>query len=246
MKKTNLALRVDGYTARLKADAFDDVFLAMAGDVSRVRALFEVGYRNQGVGNGVLDVKLNGGTRLERGDIGKGVGFEFGAEIAYANPASGLSVSADVNAILLHTAQKYRHLDAGLRFLLDPGAKKRGLQLRLEPRIGGSATPATPLWDGTLVDGSTSPDQQLGTSGLGQLQTALGLSYGFAARQSLLTPFTEMRLDDRGAPIDLMLGMRFSRANHPINITLYTQKVFRSSDIWAATTPGVHLKLIWK
>ena len=246
LKKTNLALRVDGYTARLKADAFDDVFLAMAGDVSRVRALFEVGYRNQGVGNGVLDVKLNGGTRLERGDIGKGVGFEFGAEIAYANPASGLSVSADVNAILLHTAQKYRHLDAGLRFLLDPGIKKRGLQFRLEPRIGGSATPATPLWDGTLVDGSTSSDQQLGTSGLGQLQTALGLSYGFAARQSLLTPFTEMRLDDRGAPIDLMLGMRFSRANHPINITLYTQKVFRSSDIWAATTPGVHLKLIWK
>ena len=259
LKKTNLALRVDGYTARLKADAFEDVFLAMAGDVSRVRGLLEVGYRSQGVGNGVLDAKLNGGARLETGDIGKGVGFEFGVEITYANPASGLSVSADVNAILLHTAQKYRHLDAGVRFLLDPGAKKRGLQFRLEPRIG-SATPVAPLWDGALVDGSASSDQRLGTSGLGQLQTALGLSYGFAARQSLLTPFTEMRLDDRGAPIDLMLGVRLSRANHPINITLYTQKVFRNgatgsafgggaglgSNIGVGTTPGVHLKLNWR
>ena len=259
LKKTNLALRIDGYTARLKADAFEDVFLAMAGDVSRVRGLLEVGYRSQGVGNGVLDAKLNGGARLETGDIGKGVGLEFGVEITYANPASGLSVSADVNAILLHTAQKYRHLDAGLRFLLDPGAKKRGLQFRLEPRIGGGAS-AAPLWDGALVDGSASPVQQLGTSGLGQLQTALGLSYGFAARQSLLTPFTEMRLDDRGAPIDLMLGVRLSRANHPINITLYTQKVFRNgatgsafgggaglgSNIGVGTTPGVHLKLNWR
>ena len=238
LKKTNLALRVDGYTARLKADAFEDVFLAMAGDVSRVRALFEVGYRSQGVGNGVLDAKLNGGARLETGDIGKGVGLEFGVEITYANPASGLSVSADVNTILLHTAQKYRHLDAGLRILLDPGTKKRGLQFRLEPRIGGTAS-AAPLWDGALVDGSASPVQPLGTSGLGQLQTALGLSYGFAARQSLLTPFTEMRLDDRGAPIDLMLGVRLSRANRPINITLYTQKA-------PGTTPGVHLKLNWR
>ena len=103
-----------------------------------------------------------------------------------------------------------------------------------------------------LVDGNASPDQQLGTSGLGQLQTALGLSYGFAARQSLLTPFTEMRLDDRGAPIDLMLGVRFSRANRPINITLYTQKVFRNGESGSALggggpqVPGVHLKLNWR
>ena len=238
LQKTNLALRLDGYTARLKAEAREDVFLAMTGDVSRVRALLEVGYRRQGAEKGVLDAKLNGGARLERGDIGKGVGLEFGAEITYANPASGLSLSADINAILLHTAQKYRHLDAGLRFLLGPGIKKRGLQLRLEPRIGGGATPVAPLWDGAPVGGSDSPAGQLGISGLGQLQTALGLSYGFAARQSLLTPFTEMRLDDRGAPIDLMLGMRFSRANLPINITLYTQK--------ALGTTGVHLRLNWR
>ena len=242
LKKTNLALRLDGYTARLKAEAREDVFLAMAGDVSRVRGLLEVGYRRQGAEKGVLDAKLNGGARLETGDIGKGVGLEFGAEITYANPASGLSVSADINAILLHTAQKYRHLDAGLRFLLGPGIKKRGLQFRLEPRIGGT-TSAAPLWDGTLVDGGDSPAGQLGTSGLGQLQTALGLSYGFAARQSLLTPFTEMRLDDRGAPIDLMLGMRFSRANLPINITLYTQKTLGTIP---GTAPGVHLKLNWR
>ena len=238
LQKTNLALRLDGYTARLKAEAREDVFLAMTGDVSRVRGLLEVGYRRQGAEKGVLDAKLNGGARLERGDIGKGVGLEFGAEITYANPASGLSVSADINAILLHTAQKYRHLDAGLRFLLGPGIKKRGLQLRLEPRIGGGATPVAPLWDGAPVGGSDSPAGQLGTSGLGQLQTALGLSYSFAARQSLLTPFTEMRLDDRGAPIDLMLGMRFSRADLPINITLYTQK--------ALGTTGVHLRLNWR
>ena len=242
LKKTNLALRVDGYTARLKAEAREDIFLAMAGDVSRVRALLEVGRDWEGAYY-TLTSKLNGGARLERGDIGKGIGFEFGVEIDYVNPACGFSLSADINAILLHTAQKYRHLDAGVRFLLDPGAKKRGLQLRLEPRIGGSATPVVPLWDGTLVDGSASSDQQLGTSGLGQLQTALGLSYGFAARQSLLTPFTEMRLDDRGAPIDLMLGMRFSRANLPINITLYTQKVLGTAP---GATPGVHLKLNWR
>ena len=252
LQKTNLALKVDGYTARLKADAKEDVFLAMAGDVSRVRALLEIEHAWQGAYYS-LTSKLNGGARLETGDIGKGIGFEFGVEIAYVNPACGFSVSADINTILLHTAQRYRHLDAGLRLLLDPGTKKRGLQFRLEPRIGGT-TSAAPLWDGALVDGSALPVQQLGTSGLGQLQTALGLSYGFAARQSLLTPFTEMRLDDRGAPIDFMLGMRFSRANLPINITLYAQKVFRSgaagtslgSDIGAATTPGVHLKLIWK
>ena len=242
LQKTNLALRLDGYTARLKAEAREDIFLAMAGDVSRVRALLEVGYRRQGAEKGVFDAKLNGGARLERGDIGKGVGLEFGAEITYANPASGFSLSADINTILLHTAQKYRHLDAGLRFLLGPGIKKRGLQFRLEPRIGGT-TSAAPLWDGTLVDGGDSPAGQLGTSGLGQLQTALGLSYGFAARQSLLTPFTEMRLDDRGAPIDLMLGMRFSRANLPINITLYTQKVLGATP---GATPGVHLKLNWR
>ena len=252
LQKTNLALKVDGYTARLKADAKEDVFLAMAGDVSRVRALLEIEHAWQGAYYS-LTSKLNGGARLETGDIGKGIGFEFGVEIAYVNPACGFSVSADINTILLHTAQRYRHLDAGLRLLLDPGTKKRGLQFRLEPRIGGT-TSAAPLWDGAPVDGSASPVQQLGTSGLGQLQTALGLSYGFAARQSLLTPFTEMRLDDHGAPIDFMLGMRFSRANLPINITLYAQKVFRSgaagtslgSDIGAATTPGVHLKLIWK
>ena len=250
LQKTNLALKVDGYTARLKADAKENVFLAMAGDVSRVRALLEVERDWQGAYYS-LTSKLNGGARLETGDIGKGIGFEFGAEIAYVNPACGFSLSADINTILLHTAQRYRHLDAGLRLLLDPGTKKRGLQFRLEPRIGGT-TSAAPLWDGAPVDGSASPVQQLGTSGLGQLQTALGLSYGFAARQSLLTPFTEMRLDDHGAPIDLMLGMRFSRANLPINITLYTQKVFRSSDIGATTTgttgttPGVHLRLNWR
>ena len=256
LQKTNLALKVDGYTARLKADAFEDVFLAMAGDVSRVRALLEIEHAWQGAYYS-LTSKLNGGARLETGDIGKGIGFEFGVEIAYVNPACGFSVSADINTILLHTAQRYRHLDAGLRLLLDPGTKKRGLQFRLEPRIGGT-TSAAPLWDGAPVDGSASPVQQLGTSGLGQLQTALGLSYGFAARQSLLTPFTEMRLDDHGAPIDFMLGMRFSRANLPINITLYAQKVFRSgaagtslgSDIGAATTPGttpgVHLRLNWR
>ena len=252
LKKTNLALRVDGYTARLKAEAREDIFLAMTGDVSRVRALFEVGYRSQGTNKGVLDAKLNGGARLESGDIGKGVGFELGGEFAYTHQPSGFSIGVDVSTLLRHTAQRYRHFDAGVRILLDPGTKKRGLQFRLEPRIGG-ATPASQVWDGTLVDGSGSPAGQLGTSGLGKLQTALGLSYGFAARQSLLTPFTEMRLDDRGAPANFKLGMRLSRVNLPIDIALYTQKAFRNGDTGSAlggdnvgTTASVHLKLNWR
>ncbi|MYG65107.1 MAG: hypothetical protein F4206_00040 [Gammaproteobacteria bacterium] len=171
----DLVLKADAFLVETEADPVSNEGRTTAR-ASRVRLILE-GSRAFGLGGGaVLTPGMELGLRQDGGDAETGTGVELGGRVRYANPASGLSLEASVRALVAHADSDYGEWGASAAVRLDPGARGRGLSLRLAPAWGAPGSGVDRLWGasdarglapgaGSVTDGRSATDGRSVTDG---------------------------------------------------------------------------------
>ena len=84
--------------------------------------------------------------RHDGGDAETGTGVELGGRVSYADAASGLSLEANVRALVAHEDSGYEEWGASGALRLSPGERGRGLSFSLAPTYGAPGSGVDRLW----------------------------------------------------------------------------------------------------
>ena len=141
----DLALKTDAFFVRVESEAAANS-VETGADASRVRLVLEGGRRFALGGGATLRPSLELGVRHDGGDAETGTGVEIGGGVAYADPASGLTVDARARMLAAHADADYEEWGASAAVRLDPGERGRGLSLSLVPTIGTASSATERLW----------------------------------------------------------------------------------------------------
>ena len=139
-----LALKTDALWVRTGSDATGGMAAATA-DVTRLRLVLDAS-RAFAVGAGTLTPSLELGLRHDGGDAETGAGFELGAGLGWADPASGVSVALRGRWLAAHESSGYEEWGVSGSLSVDPGDAGRGLSLTLAPTVGNAASGTGTLW----------------------------------------------------------------------------------------------------
>ena len=229
--RTDLAMRLGALGARgalltqdatggmdlvLKADAFlvttESEKAAnsaeTSADASRVRLVLEGGRRFDLSGGATFRPSLELGVRHDGGDAETGTGVELGGGVAFADPASGLSVEARARMLVAHADSDYEEWGASATARLDPGERGRGLSFSLSPTLGAASSAADRLWgahDARALAPGGGFDASRG------LQGEMGYGMALFGDRFTGTPNLGFGLSDGGAR-DWRLGWRLTPA----------------------------------
>ncbi len=186
-----IGLQADALFARMTADYEDN-----AHDENAVATRLRVGLvaerNHQSDWGGVLASSLEGGVRYDGGDGATGIGVEMAGRIRHFNPIQGLTVSASVGGLVMHTDDDFKELGASGSFRWDPGRNGRGGAVSLQPAWGtmpvGSTLSRSPTVSSFSDRGSRDPRMRLDGE----------FSYGFNAFQGKGThaPFVGFSLEE--------------------------------------------------
>ncbi len=189
-----LALKGDAFWVRMESDAVTAPgvgnLAATRADASRLRLTLE-GSRAIALGAGggaddaqgaTLTPSLEIGVRQDGGDAETGTGLELGGGIAYADPASRLSMNLRARGLVAHAESGYEEWGVSGALQLSPGASGRGLSLSLTPAFGSDTGGADRLWsarDAAALTANGNADPAA------RLETEVG--YGLAAFDGAFT-----------------------------------------------------------
>ena len=194
-----LAARADVLMMRITSEAVSageaGNLAASEAGTSRLRLIVE-GSRTFEVGDGgTLTPSLELGLRADGGDAETGMGVELGAGLAWADPATGLTVQAKARGLVAHEAEEAREWGVSGEVRLAPGASGRGLSLTLAPAWGAASSGTERLWGLRDVRGLAADD---GVEPGGRVDAEVG--YGLAAfgGRGLVTPYAGLALSDAG------------------------------------------------
>ena len=143
----SLAVKGDARFTRTSSDATSgmaaseaDVWLVRAGvEGSRRFALPGSGSGTGGEGGATLSPTFELALRLDGGDAETGFGADLGGGLAFADPASGLSLGLKGRVLLAHAAKGFREWGASGAFAWNPRpTTDRGLALTLRQSWGAS------------------------------------------------------------------------------------------------------------
>ena len=189
-----LSAIADGMLVHIHSEATTGL-RASSADVQRLRLRLDASWSLLPLLGGRLTPALLVGGRYDGGDADTGAGLLVGGRLSYALPAWGLSLTASGQALLLHEHAGFRQWGAGGSLRLDPGARGRGLALRVNPSWGVPAAGEDGL--SSLPDAAdwTDPAQLDPPARLDA-----ELSYGLDAPGGggLLTPYAGLALDSAG------------------------------------------------
>ena len=194
-----LAARADVLLMRITSKAVSDgeagnLAAAEAG-TSRLRLIVE-GSRTFALGDGgTLTPSLELGLRADGGDAETGMGVELGAGLAWADPATGLTVQAKARGLVAHEAEEVREWGVSGEVRLAPGASGRGLSLTLAPAWGVASSGTERLWGLRDVRALAANDD---VEPEGRVDAEVG--YGLAAfgGRGLMTPYAGLALSEAG------------------------------------------------
>ena len=143
-----LAVKGDARFSRISSDAVrtaDGNLEAAEADASLLRTGIEGSQRfalpgsRAGEGGASVTPSFEIGLRHDGGDAETGFGAELGGGLAFAGPASGLSLDLDVRGLVAHRASGFREWGASASFGWDPRpATDRGLALSLTRSWGAA------------------------------------------------------------------------------------------------------------
>ena len=249
-----LAVKGDARFSRTSSDAVrtaDGGLEATESDVRVVRAGIEGSRRfslaespsGSGAGGASVTPSFEIAARLDGGDAETGLGADLGAGLAFANPASGLSLDLRGRGLVAHRASDFREWGASASFGWNPRpATDRGLSVSLAQSWG--ALPASGM-DAMLTRETFAG---LAANGDGGLRTAgrLGgeIGYGIAVFGGGFTgtPNLGFGLSDGGAR-DWRVGWRLTSTvlrDAGFGINLDAMRRERAND--AAADHGVLLR----
>ena len=189
-----LAARGDARLVRMNSDAATGLS-ASESQTSRLRFILEGSHRIELAGGQTLTPSLEVGLRHDGGDAETGTGVELGGGVSYADPATGLSVTAKARGLLAHEDADYTEWGASGSVRIDPGAAGRGLSLSLSPAWGADSGNAERLWGLADARGLAGND---GFEPAGRLDAEAGWGFGAFGGRGLATPFAGLSLSDAG------------------------------------------------
>ena len=204
----DLALEADALLVETESAKAPDSAATTAG-ASRVRLALE-GSRAFEMGEGmVFTPGLEVGLRHDGGDAESGTGVEVGGRVAWANPRSGLTMEANVRALIAHEDSAYEEWGASGSVRLNPGAKGRGLSLTVAPAWGMASSRVERLWSapdarGLAPNGVFEPESRLDTE----------LGYGLGVFGSAFTATPYAGLGSSASGRDWRLGYRLVSTRH--------------------------------
>ena len=204
----DLVLKADAFLVQTESEAVSGEGGTKA-DASRVRLILE-GSRAFKTDNGVLTPGLELGLRHDGGDAETGTGIELGGRISYVNPDTGLSLEANVRALMAHEDSNYEEWGASGALRLVPGARGRGLSFSLTPTYGAPGSGVEQLWSardaGGLAQGGNTFDPE------SRVEGEIGYRVGVLGDRFTGTPNIGFGLSDGGSR-EYRLGWRLARAN---------------------------------
>ena len=222
----SLAIEADALATRTTSERTTGLASADAG-TSRLRPGLK-GSRSFDTGDGAtLTPSLEVGIRHDGGDAETGTGVDLGGGVAYADPASGLSLDLHARTLVAHEASGFREWGASgsLGYDSDPSSE-RGLALSLTSGVGAQAQGgADALLGRTTLEGLAATEDVPG----GRLDATLG--YGLAAFGDRFTgtPWAGLGLTESGRA--WRLGWRLTPAgDHAPDLGLSVEAVRSEAD----------------
>ena len=179
----DLAARTDALLVRTSSEGTSEMAETEA-DVSRLRLVLE-GSRPFAFASGSsLTPSVEVGVRRDGGDAERGVGFEVGGAMRYANPSIGLTVEITARRLMAHEQSGYSEWGAGGSLQFAPGGADRGFSAKLGSSVGTVASGVEGLWamgDARgLAEGAQAP---------GRVDAEAGYAMGAFGGSGVITPY---------------------------------------------------------
>ena len=179
----DLAARTDALLVRTSSEGTSEMAETEA-DVSRLRLVLE-GSRPLAFASGAsLTPSVEVGVRRDGGDAERGVGFEVGGGMRYANPSIGLTVEITARRLMAHQQSGYSEWGAGGSVQFAPGGAERGFSARLGSSMGTTASGVEGLWAMGDTRGLTG-----GAQAPGRLDAEAGYAMGAFGGSGVITPY---------------------------------------------------------
>ena len=173
-----------------------DGLAATSTETSRLRLVLEGSQRFALEDGRTLTPSLDVGLRHDGGDAETGAGVAIGGGLSYSDPASGLTLGANVRGLVAHEDAAYAEWGASGSVRLDPGAAGQGLSLTLAPAWGAASGGSGRLW---AIDdaGGFAANDGFDPAGRLEAETAYGLT-AFGGHGAM-TPFAGLALSEAGS-----------------------------------------------
>ena len=181
-------MKADAMAVRTTSDATTGLGSAEA-DASRVRAGLEGTWRGLALGGGALAPGFEIAARHDGGDAETGFGVDLGGNLAWSDPASGLSAELRGRGLLTHEAKGFRERGLSGALAWAPGEAGKGPSVRLTQTLGAQRG-ADALLGRRHLGGLAANDRDDGR------RLALRAGYGFTVRGYAVTPELGLALAD--------------------------------------------------
>ena len=179
----DLAARTDALLVRTSSEGTSRMAETEA-DVSRLRLVLE-GSRPLVFASGTsLTPSVEVGVRRDGGDAERGMGFEVGGAMRYANPSLGLTVEITARRLMAHERSGYSEWGAGGSLQFAPGGAERGFSAKLGSSVGTATSGVEGLWamgdTRGLAGGAQAP---------GRVDAEAGYAMGAFGGSGVITPY---------------------------------------------------------
>ena len=179
----DISARTDALLVRASSEGTSRMAETEA-DVSRLRLVLE-GSRPFASASGTsLTPSVEVGVRRDGGDAERGVGFEMGGGMRYANPSLGLTVEITARRLMAHEQDGYSEWGAGGSVQFAPGGAERGFSAKLGSSVGTTASGVEGLWAMGDTRGLAGGDQAPG-----RLDAEAGYAMGAFGGSGVITPY---------------------------------------------------------
>ena len=217
-----LAIKGDARLTRISSEAVqtaDGNLGAAEANVTQVRAGIEGSQRftlsgsQSGEGGSSVTPSFEIGLRLDGGDAETGFGADLGGGLAYADPASGLSLDLNWRGLVAHQESDFREWGASASFGWDPSpATDRGMSLSLTRSWGAAPSGGMDaLLARETLAGLAAHDNGGGFRTVGRLGGEIGYGIALLGGGVTGTPNLGFGLSDGGAQ-DWRVGWRLTSA----------------------------------
>ena len=179
----DISARTDALLVRTSSEGTSRMTETEA-DVSRLRLVLE-GSRSLTFASGTsLTPSVEVGVRRDGGDAERGVGFEVGGAVRYANPSIGLTVEITARRLMAHEQSGYSEWGAGGSVQFAPGGAERGFSAKFGSSVGTAASGVEGLWAMGDTRGLTG-----GGEVPGRLDAEAGYAMGAFGGSGIITPY---------------------------------------------------------
>ena len=179
----DISARTDALLVRTSSEGTSRMTETEA-DVSRLRLVLEGSRPFASASGASLTPSVEVGVRRDGGDAERGVGFEVGGAMRYANPSIGLTVEITARRLMAHEQDGYSEWGAGGSVQFAPGGSDRGFSAKLGSSVGTAASGVEGLWAMGDTRGLTG-----GAQAPGRLDAEAGYAMGAFGGSGVITPY---------------------------------------------------------